>query len=55
MGFGPDDYAARAEECLRLAGLSKDEMIQRELLQLRQLYLATRERLLTQAKRKPNS
>jgi hypothetical protein len=46
MGYGPDDFSARAEECVRLANLTKDEMIQRELLELRQIYLATRTRLI---------
>ena len=45
MAHGPEDYAARAEECVRLANSTKDEMIQRELLELRQIYLRTKERL----------
>ena len=46
MAHGPDDYAQRAEECVRLANSTKDEMIQRELLELRQIYLRTMERLI---------
>jgi hypothetical protein len=45
LGHGPEDYAQRAEECVRLANSTKDEMIQRELLELRQIYLRTMERL----------
>lgn len=38
-------YSARAEECVRLANLTTDEIIQRRLLELRQQYLATATRL----------
>lgn len=38
-------YMIRAEECVRLANLTQDKMIQRELLSLRQSYLKTAERL----------
>ena len=38
-------YEARAEECLRLADLTKDDLIQTTLLQLRQTYLRTAARL----------
>ena len=47
MSFSPDEFAARAEECVRLAKLTPDIMIQTELLELRQTYLAVRRRLLT--------
>ena len=39
------DYLARAEECVRLANNTEDEMIQRALLELRQIYLNVAERL----------
>ena len=45
MAYGPDDFSARAEECVRLANMTKDAMIQRELLELRQIYLQTAQRL----------
>jgi hypothetical protein len=38
-------YEARAEECLRLADLTKDDLIQTTLLRLRQTYLRTAARL----------
>ena len=40
-----DDYGVRAEECVRLANLTKDNMIQSELLSLRQTYLRRAEKL----------
>lgn len=39
MTFSPSGYLARAEECVRLANLTKDMMISAELLKLRQIYL----------------
>jgi len=45
MSYSAKDYSARAEECARLANLTDDELIRRELLQLRQAYLQTSERL----------
>ena len=51
MAYGPDDFTARAEECVRLANMTKDQMIQRELLELRQIYLQTAARLLAQERR----
>lgn len=39
------DYAKRAPECVRLANLSLDDMVQVELLRLRQVYLAIASRL----------
>jgi hypothetical protein len=50
LAYGPENFAERAEECVRLANLTKDEMIQRELLELRQIYLVTRRRLLEREK-----
>jgi len=38
-------YAKRAAECVRLANLTIDEMVQAELLRLRQMYLQTAEKL----------
>lgn len=38
-------YDIRAEECVRLANLTDDEMIRTALLKLRQNYLATADRL----------
>jgi len=45
MGFSAAGYLDRAEECVRLANLAADELIQQELLTLRQAYLQTAERL----------
>ena len=45
MSQTAEAYRTRAEECVRLANLAKDEMIERRLLELRQEYLATAERL----------
>ena len=39
------DFAKRAAECVRLANLTLDQMVQVELLRLRQTYLKTAERL----------
>ncbi len=40
-----EEYLAHAEECVRLANLTPDDFLQRELLSLRQTYLRTAERL----------
>ena len=45
MPYTAKGYETRAEECVRLANLSQDLMIQRELLSLRQVYLKAAERL----------
>ena len=45
MPHSADGYEMRAEECIRLANQASDEMIQRELLSLRQTYLHTAARL----------
>jgi hypothetical protein len=45
VSYDINGYEARAEECVRLANQTKDEMIQRELLLLRQTYLRTAARL----------
>lgn len=39
MKFTGQGYESRAEECVRLANMTRDEMIQAELLKLRQTYL----------------
>jgi len=55
LAYGPQDFAERAEECVRLANMTKDQMIQRELLELRQIYLQTADRLIKREKpEKPN-
>jgi hypothetical protein len=43
--YQPDDYRKRAEECVKLANQTSDDLIQRELLKLRQTYLQVAERL----------
>ena len=48
--YGSEEFNARAEECARLADMTKDDMVQTELLQLRQIYLQTAERLKLQRK-----
>jgi len=41
----PDLQEARAEECVRLANLSTDDVVRAELLRLRQTFLRSAERL----------
>jgi hypothetical protein len=41
----PEIQEAHAQECVRLANLSKDEVVRAELLKLRQDYLRSAERL----------
>ena len=43
--YQPDDYRKRADECARLANQASDDLIQRELLKLRQTYLQIADRL----------
>ena len=45
MIFTAEGYEARARECVSLANQAHDELIQRELLKLRQTYLVIAERL----------
>jgi hypothetical protein len=45
MSYSVDAYILRAEECVRLANLAVDDLIRNELLNLRQTYLRTAERL----------
>lgn len=40
MPFSVRGYLARAEECVRLANLTKDEMLRLAILRQRQSYLA---------------
>jgi hypothetical protein len=40
-----DGYEARAQECVRLANLTTDRMVQADLLKLRQTYLLVASRL----------
>ena len=47
MAYSALGYETRAEECVRLANLTTDEMIQLQLLTLRQTYLKTAGRLRT--------
>jgi len=39
MTYSPEGYRKRAEECAKLANSTADQMIQMELLKLRQTYL----------------
>ena len=41
----PEFQEAHAEECVRLANLSKDDVVRSELLRLRQTFLRSAERL----------
>jgi hypothetical protein len=43
--YSSNGYAARAEECVRLANLTTDRMVQADLLRLRQTYLMVASRL----------
>jgi hypothetical protein len=43
--YQAEDYRRRAEECARLANQARDDLIQRDLLKLRQTYLQIAERL----------
>jgi len=45
MIYSADGYEERARECVQLANQAKDELIQRELLKLRQTYLTIADRL----------
>ena len=51
MPYSANGYIRRAEECVRLANLTKDEMLSAELLKLRQSYLTIAERLKSIAER----
>ena len=43
--YSAQGYSARAQECALLANLAQDEMIQKELLKLRQSFLKIARRL----------
>ena len=45
MALSARDYMTRANECVRLANLTNDEMIQVVLLRQRQMYLKMAENL----------
>lgn len=45
MAYNSESFVRRAEECVRVAKLTTDDLIHHELLQLRQSYLQTAERL----------
>ncbi|HEX2592862.1 MAG TPA: hypothetical protein VHL34_15275 [Rhizomicrobium sp.] len=45
MPYSSNGYRTRAEECVRLANMTKDPMLSAELLKLRQSYLTIAERL----------
>ena len=45
MPYSVTDFQNHAEECVRLANSTADEVVQHDLLKLRQNYLATAERL----------
>lgn len=45
MPYTARSYLERAEECVRLANMAKDDMVQAALLKLRQSYLQTADRL----------
>ncbi|MBS0469895.1 MAG: hypothetical protein JSR60_02400 [Proteobacteria bacterium] len=45
MTYTADGYEKRAQECVVLANQAKDELVQRELLKLRQTYLTIAQRL----------
>jgi hypothetical protein len=45
MTYTAEGYEKRAHECVVLANQAKDELVQRELLKLRQTYLTIAQRL----------
>jgi len=45
MPYSVTGYKDRANECVKLANLADDELVRRELLNLRQTYLNIAERL----------
>jgi len=54
LSYQADDYRRRAEECVRLANEAKDDLIQRDLLMLRQTYLQIADRL-SKLEKEPNA
>jgi hypothetical protein len=51
MPYSARGYAERAEECVRLANLTKDPMLSAELLKLRQSYIIISDRLAARIER----
>jgi hypothetical protein len=51
MPYSQAGYLARAEECVRLANMTKDPMLSAELLKLRQSYTIIADRLGAKAER----
>jgi hypothetical protein len=45
MPYTASGYEQRAEECVRLANLTTDDLVRQQLLSLRQSYLQTAARL----------
>lgn len=45
MSLSGEGYIKRAAECVRLANLTGDQIVQADILKLRQSYLQTAERL----------
>lgn len=45
MPYSVKGYEVRAQECVKLANQAADELVQMELLRLRQTYLTIAERL----------
>lgn len=45
MPYDAEAYESRAHECVKLANWAKDELVQMELLKLRQTYLEIARRL----------
>jgi len=45
MPYSVLGYKERADQCVKLANLAEDELVRRELLNLRQTYLKIAERL----------
>jgi len=43
--YSPQAYERRGEECVRLANQARDDLVQAELLKLRQTYLKIASRL----------
>lgn len=45
MPYSVEGYETRAQECVKLANQATDQLVQMELLKLRQTYLTIAERL----------
>lgn len=53
MTYSVEGYVRRAEECVRLANATDDQMLRGAILRLRQDYLSVAGRLATQDERPP--